>query len=456
MDNMEIARQIALAARAAGGQAFYVGGFVRDRLMGKCSKDVDIEVHGLDEDALYSLLRGLGEPMEVGASFSVFGLKGYSIDIALPRTERLTGLGHRDFDVTAAPHIGTYAAALRRDFTVNAMMEDILTGEVIDHFGGKEDLHQGILRHVSRDSFPEDPLRVLRGAQFAARFGFSLAEETMSLCSAMPLKHLPRERVMEEVKKALLQAPRPSVFFEMLRQMAQLEPWFPELTALIGVEQDPRHHPEGDVWQHTMAVLDAAAKLRSEAQNPLGLMLSALCHDIGKPAATTADADGKIHSYQHEQLGVPIAEEFITRLTGEVAIKAYVLNMVLLHMQPNIKASQNAGVKSTNRMFDQSLCPKDLLLLSQADKCCRGWDAEYENTRIFLQERLKIYEETMSRPYVMGRDLIEAGFAPGEYFASVLEYAHKLRLAGVAKETALKQVIAMARRTYAQRHSDSL
>ena len=181
LTDMEMAIKIAEGARDLGGCAYFVGGYVRDLILGDTGKDLDVEVHGLTPDRLKGLLDSLGQRLDIGESFGIFGLRGYSIDIAMPRKESCRGKGHRDFDVFVDPHIGTLGAAKRRDFTVNAMMQNILTGEIIDHFGGREDLKKGIIRHVNDESFAEDPLRVLRGAQFAARFEFRIAEETKAL-----------------------------------------------------------------------------------------------------------------------------------------------------------------------------------------------------------------------------------------------------------------------------------
>ena len=248
--DIQMARQLALLVHARGGRAYYVGGFVRDSLLGEAGKDIDIEVHGITPDNLKDILDSLGQRITIGESFGVFNLKGYSLDIAMPRKEEARGQGHRDFDIFVDPFIGTEAAARRRDFTFNALMQDVLTGEIIDHFGGEADLKAGILRHVCSDSFPEDPLRVLRCAQFAARFGCRVAPETIVLCSKMELQHLPKERIEGELKKALLKAERPSVFFEILREMNQLDHWFPELKALIGIGQNPYTTPKA-MYGHT-------------------------------------------------------------------------------------------------------------------------------------------------------------------------------------------------------------
>ena len=262
ISDLDMAKKIAEKVDAAGGCAYYVGGYVRDLLLGNPGKDIDIEIHGISPDELKKILSSVGDLLEYGESFGIFGLRGYSIDIAMPRKEECRGKGHRDFDIFVDPHIGTLGAAKRRDFTINAMMQNVLTGEIVDHFCGREDLSNRIIRHIAPDSFTEDPLRVLRGAQFAARFEFSVAKETIELCRGMDISTLTRERIMGELEKALIKAEKPSIFFEVLRKMNQLSVWFPELEALIGVEQNKKYHSEGDVWVHTMMVLDVATKYK--------------------------------------------------------------------------------------------------------------------------------------------------------------------------------------------------
>ena len=443
--DQEMARRIAALVAQRGGRAYYVGGCVRDALLEKENKDIDMEVHGIRPGDLEEILDSLGQRMAIGESFGVFGLKGYSLDIAMPRVEKLRGRGHKDFDILVDPFIGTEGAARRRDFTVNALMRDILTGEILDHFGGREDLEKGILRHVDDRSFPEDPLRVLRCAQFAARFGFSVAEETVQLCKTMDLRQLPKERIEGELKKALLKAQRPSVFFETLRQMEQLDIWFPEVKALIGIPQDPRFHAEGDVWVHTMLVLDEGAKLRHLAENPYWFMLSALTHDFGK-AVSTEFIKGGIHAYEHEKKGLPLAEAFLTRLSSESRLIRYVLNQTELHMKPNTVAAANSAVKVTNRMFDQALDPIGLICLAEADNRGCRYPGPFHSHQEFLYQRLEVFRETMAKPFVTGKDLIAAGLTPGEDFSQILDYAHKLRLAGIEKENALKQTLAQARK----------
>lgn len=442
--DLNMAREIARLVADRGGRCFFVGGCVRDDLMGRPTKDLDMEVHGIAPAQLEEILDALGQRISIGESFGIYNLKGHSLDIAMPRKESLRGQGHRDFDVFVDPFIGIEGAAKRRDFTCNALMQDVRTGEILDPFGGEADLRAGILRHVSEDSFAEDPLRVLRCAQFAARFDFRVAPETVELCRIMDLRHLPRERIEGELKKALLQAERPSIFFKILLEMEQLEVWFPELKDLIGVPQNPKYHAEGDVWNHTMLVLEEAAKLRHRAANPLWFMLTALVHDFGK-AVCTEEKNGVIHAYQHETLGLPLAEAFLRRITAETKCIAYVLNLTALHMKPGTVAGANAALKTTNRMFDEAVDPEGLVCMALADDRGRIRETPGRDDEPFLMERLEAYRQTMAQPYVTGRDLMEAGLTPGRDFSGLLAYAHKLRLAGIPKENALKQTLAHAR-----------
>ena len=445
-ENLVMAERIAQLVHEQGGACYYVGGFVRDRLLGLENKDIDIEVHGVSPETLIEILNSLGTVTVFGESFGIFGLAHHNLDIALPRSERAVGSGHRDFLITADPFIGTRAAAVRRDFTVNALMQDVLTGEILDYFGGREDLKAGILRHVDPVRFAEDPLRVLRGAQFAARFGFRIAPETVEVCRKMNLEALPKERIFGELEKALLKADLPSVFFESLRRMDQMKVWFPEILALVDIPQPQEYHPEGDVWVHTMHVLDKAARIREQAHNPIGLMLSALCHDLGKASTTEIGKDGRLHAYRHEQAGILPTSALMTRISGEKKLKQYVLNMVELHMLPNMLAAQSAGRKSFNHVFDRSCDPEDLLLLCKADALGSSMDPlSYTEVEEGLHRALKAYRRQMARPHVTGADLIAAGWQPSEAFHEALSYAHKLQLAGVNRKETLSQTLAFLR-----------
>ncbi len=444
-DSFEKVNKIAHLIKEQGGSAYFVGGYVRDKLLGIESKDIDIEVHGITPDALERILDLVGSRIEIGKSFGIYSLCGTNIDIAMPRRETATGSGHRDFKIDVEPFIGTQNAAKRRDFTINAIMQDVLTGEIVDHFGGEKDLREGIIRHVNSDSFSEDPLRVLRAAQFAARFNLKIASETLSLCREIDVSALSSERVLEELKKALLGAEKPSIFFETLKQMNKLSPWFNEVEKLIGVSQSTIYHKEGDVYTHTMMVLDEAAKMRNDAEEPLYFMISALVHDFGKITATSF-YNGNYHATGHEEAGIFIAGEFLRRITSEKALLEYVLNMTALHTKPRMIAEDNSSVKASNKMFDKSENPRDLIMLSLCDGLGKIPRKPTAHAEAFLIKRLEIYNEYMARPYVTGQDLINAGMSPGKEFSELLAYAHKLRLAGIMKETALSIILAEGRK----------
>lgn len=441
--NVEMAKKLAEAVNNAGGRAYYVGGYVRDRLMNNPTKDIDVEIHGITCGQLERILDCLGSRLQIGESFGIYTLKGYDIDIALPRKEIRIGNGHRSFDVTVDPYLGTEKASARRDFTINSIMMDIISEEITDHYNGMEDLKNGILRHTNPHTFSEDSLRVLRAAQFAARFNFKVADETITLCRSIDITDLSRERVMGELTKAILKSNTPSVFFEFLKDVNKLDYWFPELKALIGIKQNPEFHPEGDVWTHTMIVLDCCADFRSKAEYPLGFMMLGLCHDMGK-ALCTESINGVIHSYGHEKLGLTAVNAFIRRLTDEKKLCRYVVNMTENHMKPFQCAGALSSVKATNKMFDRAFSSDDLVLFSLCDNCLKENTKEYRNNYRFLLDRLDLYKETMSRPFVTGKDLISAGLKPDKNFSEILQYAHKLRLAGVNKESALKQTVSFA------------
>lgn len=450
----EMVIRIAEAVRKAGGNTYLVGGCVRDSIMGRPVNDLDIEVHGISQESLYDLLSSFGRPLTYGASFGIISFPDLDLDIALPRREKVTAEGgHRGFDIEIDPFIGTEGAARRRDFTVNALMQDVLTGEIIDHFGGLRDIEEKILRHVDDCSFPEDPLRVYRAAQFASRLGFTVAPETVGLCRGIDTSTLSAERVEAELRKALLDGISPSVFFTVLEQMDQLRTWFGEIDRMRDIAQDPVFHPEGSVFIHSMQVLDRAAAYRDRVSDPYSFMLLALLHDIGKIEATEV-IDGRIHAYGHEVLGLPLLDRFLDRLVSKSSVKNYVRNMVPLHMKPNVAAFNRVSVKSTNHMFDDACAPEDLIYMAMSDRPVKAGDVPFSGDSGFLFERLEEYRQTMSHPFVMGKDLIDSGLEPGEDFSDILDFAHKLRLAGIDKISALKQTLAYARQLRKKNVSD--
>ena len=431
-----IEKQIAQLVKEKGGRTFYVGGYVRDKLLNRENKDVDIEIHGINEEQLQDILKQVGDPISYGKSFGVYSLKGYDIDIALPRSEKAIGKGHKDFKIDVDPFIGYKQAARRRDITINALMQDVLTNEILDYYNGLDDLKNKIIRQVDSSTFIEDPLRVLRVAQFASRFEFEVAQETIELCKTIDLGFLSKERVEEELRKCLLKGKKPSIFFDTLNKMNQLDYWFKEIKDLISIKQDPIYHPEGDVYIHTMQVIDRCANYREKCDS-YPFMLLGLTHDFGKVVASVL-VKGRIHAYNHENEGIPLVETFLKRICNRKEVIKYVTNMVKNHMLPNKYAKDNSLIKKTNRMFYDAYNPQDLIYFSLCDN---GNTSNLE----YLTSRYEIYKETISKPYVQGQDLIEAGIKPGIEFNELLDYATKLRLSNVNKEAALKQVLAYYR-----------
>jgi tRNA nucleotidyltransferase (CCA-adding enzyme) len=341
-----LALDIARAAREAGGRAFIVGGWVRDRLRGESSKDIDVEVFGIPQDRLPALLGSLGRVEPVGQSFPVYklsrpGASDAAIDVALPRRESKQGRGHKGFDVQGDPDMPLGEAARRRDFTINAISWDPLTDEYQDPFDGRGDLERRILRAVDVRTFGDDSLRVLRAVQFAARFEFALDADTAALCRRIPLDDLPAERIWGEVGKLLLRAARPSVGFTLALDLGVIDRLLPELRPLVGCEQEPEWHPEGDVWIHTLLVIDQARALNGDLDRPrlTTVMLGAVCHDLGKPA-TTAVIDGRIRSIDHEQAGVEPTLSLLDRLNVHSIdgfdVRVQVVGLVANHLKPGM------------------------------------------------------------------------------------------------------------------------
>src|ERR1051325_5690801 len=304
---------LAQAIHDAGGRALLVGGCVRDTLMGVQPKDWDLEVYELDAQRLRKLLDQFGPVNVVGEAFTVYKL-GRHLDVSIPRREGKSGRGHKAFVIEGDPEMSVAVAARRRDFTINAILQDPLTGELIDPFEGRLDLERKILRAVSAETFPEDSLRVLRAAQFASRFQFDIDPDTVELCRTIDLSDLPAERIWGEFEKLLLQSPRPSIGLGWVQALGVLNKLFPEINALIGVPQDPEWHPEGDVFVHTQLTIDRARELIHELPYPrqVTVMLAALAHDFGKPA-TTEFIDGRLRSRGHEAAGAAPAESFLGR-----------------------------------------------------------------------------------------------------------------------------------------------
>lgn len=429
------ARRIALAVAEAGGRALAVGGFVRDRLRGHAAKDLDIEVFGLEQARLAQVLHTLGRVEPVGQAFPVYKLG--TVDVALPRRESKQGRGHRGFVVEGDPHMPFADAARRRDFTINAIGWDPLTDEYLDPFNGRGDLDARLLRVVDPRTFTDDSLRLLRAVQFAARFALRIEADSAALMRGMRLDDLPSERLWGEVEKLLLVAERPSVGFQVARDLGVVSQVFPEMVPLYDCPQDAEWHPEGDVWTHTLMVIDETRRRNADLpRGPLAvLMLSAVCHDLGKPL-TTIHVDGRIKSPGHEAAGVPLATALLDRfgihtLDG-IDVRREVLAITAEHLRPSAFWKARDTVRDgAFRRLAQRVNLEWLTRFSVAD--CHGrsgtFDCSFAEWFITRARSLGV-EHQPPAPLLLGRHVLALGLAPGPAVGRVLATVYEWQLDG--------------------------
>lgn len=423
--------------QAAGGRAWLVGGSVRDLALGRTVTDLDLEVFGLAADRLQACLAGAFELDLVGRSFGILKLHGWPVDVGLPRREAKIGLGHRGFEVYADPHLDLPTAAARRDFTLNAVYLDPLTGELADPWSGLADLQRQVLRHTS-PAFGEDPLRVLRGMQLAARFDLAVAPATVDLCRLIEPEGLAAERIWGEWVKLLTLGIRPSRGLAFLSDCGWLR-HFPELAALRGVAQDPAHHPEGDVWQHTLHCLDAfAAERTGEPWEDLVVGCAVLCHDFGKPATTTVAPDGRLRSLGHEQESVVLTESFLGAMTDNRRLLAEVVPLVTEHMRPTQLFRAHSSSAAIRRLAARVGRIDRLVRVARADAFGRPPlpAADFPAGQWLLERAAELgIRQAPPPPLVQGRDLVSLGAQPGPHFAVILAEVYDAQLAGDISST---------------------
>lgn len=440
-ESLDIARRIAVQVREAGGRALIVGGWVRDRLLNKPTKDVDVEVFGLAAGPLRALLEQIAPVNTVGESFTVY--KVGDVDVSLPRRESKAGRGHRGFAVTGDPALTIEEATRRRDFTINAILWDPLNDEYLDPFGGRADLlERRLLKAVDLATFGEDSLRVLRGVQFAARFDLPMEEHTRALCRSTPLDDLPAERIWGEVEKLLLLSGRPSIGFELALELGVIDALFPEMKALVGCPQEPEWHPEGDVWVHTLMVIDQARTRIDDLPRPqqIAIMLGAVCHDLGKPA-TTALVDGRIRSIDHEAQGVAPAAALLDRLNVHsfdgYDVRRDVLGMVAHHLKPLEfwKTRDQVG----DGAFRRLAAKVDLELLARIAKSdCLGRTGPFDCSAMdwFLERARGLgVEHAPPAPVLLGRHLLALGMQPGPQVGEILKLVYERQMDGEVRTT---------------------
>ena len=433
-------RRVVELLLAAGGKPYMVGGCVRDALLRAPVVDIDIEVYGLGSRQIEAALRKDFGIITVGVAFGVTKLKDFPVDVSVPRRENRTGVKHADFDVQADPTMTPKDAAERRDFTLNAILWDPISGEIVDPWQGQKDLDDRVLRHVS-PKFSEDPLRVLRAMQFAARFEFTVAPETIALCRTLSQSDLPPERLMEEWSKLILRGVKPSAGLNFLRDCGWSK-FYPELHAMIDVPQDPEWHPEGCVWTHTALCLDAFAKERKgDRDEDLIVGLALLLHDIGKATTTKKEPhDNRWHAYGHEEESFNLAPKFLGQITREVKLIESILPLVRWHAQPWELFRAKAGDAAVRRLANKVVRIDRLVRVDEADRKGRGSKstAEPSPQGIWLTERAAALhlEDSAPKRIVLGRHLIALGHKPAGWFSEVLEEAFEAQLDGAFADEA--------------------
>jgi len=422
------------------GQAYLVGGCVRDALLGQPVKDFDLEVFGVDYETLATALRRHGRVDVVGRSFGVAKLSlGQAVhDFSLPRRDSKVGPGHQGFEIRFDPGISPREAAARRDFTVNALMYDPRTGGLLDFFGGVQDLRARVLRHTG-PAFVEDPLRVLRGMQFAGRFDLAPAPETVDLCRTIAgtYPELARERVRGEWFKWAGSSRRPSAGLLFLEAAGWLG-HFPELAALRHIPQDAQWHPEGDVLTHTCHALDALVELPAWKDAPeadrIVLSLAVLAHDFGKATCTqTVLREGRprIVSPGHEVAGAGLAEAFLARIQAPNAVVERVLPLVTQHMAHFQAPTPRAIRRLARRLQPETVTRLCVVMTADAHgrpPLPRVTPDAVEAIRGAARDLA--VEDAAPRPILLGRHLLALGFPAGPGMGHWLEAAFEAQLDG--------------------------
>ncbi len=497
-------RRLIDAVRFVGSSPIIVGGSVRDWVLGLDPKDIDIECYGQPLEVLEKGLVEAGLKVDaVGRSFGVLKVtvtisstrcrvcaepaesndvigggadffscghpQGVTFDVSLPRSDNKVGEGHRGFVTTTDHNMSFRDASARRDFTINAMgldpchpkAEALGMPILLDPHGGMQDIKAGVLRHVSA-AFDEDPLRVLRGCQFASRFGFTLAPDTIERCRNLKdeLATLPVERLWEEWKKLLLKGKKPSLGLQALVETGAID-LFPEVKALIGVAQDPEWHPEGQddplgsLWVHNCMVTDQAVRVCDddglEGEERLAVMLGAFCHDLGKPAVTrfeakSNDPDGekRWRAHAHEEAGVEPTRSFLTRIGAPPGVIEAVIPLVAHHLKPFHLARDKASPSSIRRLALKApldrltrVARADFLGRTTPDALACTDSREIEDIK-WLMDKAKELQVADRAPQgiLMGRHLIDLGMKPGKEMGQMVKAAFEAQMDGVFADEA--------------------
>lgn len=471
--------KLATAINRAGGRAMLVGGCLRDMEMGLVPKDFDIEIYKLTADQVERAARTIGKVDDVGKAFGilkVFCEGGIDLDISLPRTDSKMDFlteekknEHKNFEIKVDPNMSIREAARRRDFTMNSMAADPLTGELYDPYGGREDLKRGVIKITDPERFKDDPLRVLRAVQFIGRLGLSADVRDIGIYQELAPKvnDLPSERLMEEWKKLLLKSDKPSLGLGAGMGLGIFQAIHPEFTELVRTPQEFTWHPEGNVWVHTLMVVDEAAKIvrqeELDEKTALTVMLAALCHDLGKQAVTAMAKTGRVTSHGHESAGEGKTAEFLDRIKAEIKIKDKVVKLVANHLAPSMlyvewvikgkKVNDGAIRRLAARIAPATI--QELVAVAKADHFGRGpFPASIREQQLLKPDEFKpgewllekaralSVEDSKPQPLIGGKDLIALGYKPGKDFGELIQLADDLRDdLDYDKEAVIKEII---------------
>ena len=430
-----------------GGRVLLVGGAVRDLLLGRPIKDLDIEVHGLSLEDFEAILKKFGGVVFVGKSFGVLRLHGLDVDWALPRTDSVG----RKPDVEIDPYMGIKSAFRRRDLTINSMGIDLSTFDLLDPYGGYEHLKKGILHATDEAKFVEDPLRFYRVMQFVGRFGMHPDEQLNEICKKMDVSEVSTERIETEFEKLILKSKYPSLGIRWLKDLSRLAEILPEVASVVGIPQNPAWHPEGEVFEHTMQCLDASAAFDyDDDEQQLMVMYAALCHDLGK-SITTQDVGGVFKSIGHSKEGVAISKKLLTRITKKKDLIEAVGKLVRYHMAPSQFIAANAKPAAYKRLAKNLAPHATLQMLAKvalADKQGRNPIKGKP-----LKKKLPVIDKFLEKakdakvekkpepPVLLGRDLFDV-VEPGPKMGELLKKAYELQIEeGIKDKKELKKKI---------------
>jgi len=433
LHNVPLILAIVNEIKRHAGRVLLVGGGVRDLLLGIATNDFDCEVHDISLEQLEEILQRFGPVSLVGKSFGVLRVHGLDVDWSVPRRDS----AGRKPRVVIDEQMTVEQAFVRRDLTMNAMGIDLITHELFDPFNGEEDLKNKILRAPDANLFVEDPLRFYRVMQFISRFDAEPDKQLSALCATMDLRGISIERIEAEFEKMLLRSKEPSRGIRWLKQIGRLSELLPELGATVGIAQEHSWHPEGDVFEHSMQALDAAALLPCDNdEHKLILLFASLCHDLGK-ATTSRVIDGRIRSLEHAQAGVAPTRQLLRRIITKKSVIDQVAVLVRWHMEPGQFVANGAGIAAYKRLAKKIAPDLNLHMLAQltlSDRRGRNPDSHKPlqiaapDVDAFIKKAEQAHVTFHAEePLLHGRDLLDA-VEKGPKMGMLLKKAYELQI----------------------------